>query len=170
MAFNKTLNDEIWEEINKMDNKKQRELLEWQLQAREPICKFSDIKVGDHLIKKASVDGKVLYYHHFLCIGSEGKGRPTIIHYYGTVGDALKQFVPTGFFRSGSNFGQAGIVSELTLPHKDLIQSENELQEKGAEVERVVWPDELKRYPVEEVMGILLTVIVFLEGCNIFPF
>ena len=151
MDLHKTLNDKIWQDIYKLDSKKQRELLEWQLQAREPIYKFSDIKVGDHLIKKTSVGGKVFYYHHFLCIGSEGEGRPTIIHYFNTVSNAFQQVFSTFSFGSGSALGQLAIVSELTLPHEDFIRSESELQEKGAEVERVVWPDELKRYPVKEV-------------------
>ena len=153
MALPKTLNHRIWEDIKKMERKKQTELLKWQLQAREPINKFSDIKVGDHLIKKKSVGGKVLYYHHFLCIGSEGEGRPTIIHYSNTPSNAFRQVFNTYSFGSGSALGQLGIVSELTLPHKDFIQSESVLQEKGAEVERVVWPEELKRFPVEEVRG-----------------
>jgi hypothetical protein len=161
MAFSKTLNDQIWKDIVKRDSKKQRELLEWQLQAREPIVKFSDMKVGDHLIKKKSVGGMVLYYHHFLCIGSEGDGWPTIIHYFNTATNAARQFLNTFGFGSGSALGQLGIVQEVTLPHKDFIESESELQEKGAEVERVVWPDELRRYPIEEVMEIIYLKCVF---------
>jgi hypothetical protein len=156
MVSRKTLNDKVWEDINKLDDKERDELLKWQLQAREPIRRFSDIKVGDHLIKKKSFGGMKLYDHHFLCIGSEGEGRPTIIHYSNTASNAFRQLFDTLSFGSGSALGQLGIVSELTLPHKDFIQSESELQEEGAEVKRVVWPDELKRYPVDEVMGILL--------------
>ena len=90
MALHESQNHRIWEDIKKLHGEKQRELLEWQLQAREPIYKFSDIKlIGDHLIKKKSVGGKVLYYHHFLCIRSEGEGRPTIIHYSNTASNAL---------------------------------------------------------------------------------
>ena len=129
MDLHKTSNDKIWQDIYKLDSKKQRELLDWLLQAREPIYKFSDIKVGDHLIKKKSVGGKVLYYHHFLCIGSEGKGRPTIIHYSNTASNAFRQVFKTFSFGSGSALGKLGIVSELTLPHKDFIHSESELQE-----------------------------------------
>ena len=40
----------------------------------------------------------------------------------------------------------------MTLPHKDFIKSEDELQAEGNEVERVVWPEELRRYTVEEVV------------------
>ena len=40
----------------------------------------------------------------------------------------------------------------MTLPHKDFIKLEDELQAKGAEVERVVWPEELRRYSTEEVV------------------
>ena len=151
MALNKALNYRIWQDIEKKDSKEQRKLLEWQLQAREPICKFSDMKVGDHLIKKRSLGAKVLYDHHFLCIGSEGEGRPTIIHYSNTATNAIQQFLKTFGCGSGSALGQLGIVQEVTLPHEDFIKSESELQEKGAEVQRVVWPDELKRYHVEEV-------------------
>ena len=65
------------------------------------------------------------------------------------------------FFGSGSSLGKLGIVSELTLPHEDFIQSERELQEKGAEVERIVWPDELRRYSVHEVMGNFTNTLFF---------
>ena len=156
MALNKTLNDQIWRDITKKHAKEQRKLLEWQLQAREPICKFSDIKIGDHLVKKTSVCGIVLYYHHFLCTGSDDEGRPRIIHYYNTATNAIHQLFTTYSFGSGSTLGQLGIVQEVALPHENFIKSESELQEEGAEVERVVWPDELKRYPVEEVREITL--------------
>ena len=161
MALSKTLNDQVWENIIKKPTKEQRKLLEWQLQAREPICKFSDIKLGDHLVRKTSVRlsekcRKVLYYHHFLCTGSDHEGRPRIIHYYNTATNAIHQLFTTYSFGSGSTLGQLGIVQEVALPHENFIKSESELQEEGAEVERVVWPDELKRYPVEEVREITL--------------
>ena len=110
------------------------------------------MRVGDHLVKKSSVGGKTLYYHHFLCIDINNEGFPTIIHYSNTPANAFRQIFKTFSFGSGSAAGQLGIIQEVTLPHKDFILSEDELQEKGAEVERVVWPDELKRYAVEEVM------------------
>ena len=156
MAFSKTLNDQVWENITKKPTKEQRKLLEWQLQAREPIDKFSDIKKGDHLIRKASVCGIVSYYHHFLCTGSDEMGRPKIIHYYNTPGNAFVQLFTTYSFGSGSALGQVGIIQEFALPNKGFIASESELQAKGKEVERVVWPDELKRYPVEEVREITI--------------
>ena len=159
MALSKTLNDQIWRDITKKHAKEQRKLLEWQLQAREPICKFSDIKIGDHLVKKTSVCGIVLYYHHFLCTGSDDEGRPKIIHYYNTATNAIHQLFTTCSFGSGSTLGQLGIVQEVALPHKNFIKSESELQEEGAEVERVVWPDELKRYPVDEVREITLCLV-----------
>ena len=156
MALSKTLNDQVWENITKKDTEERRKLLEWQLQAREPICKFSDIKKGDHLVRKASVCGVVLYYHHFLCTGSDDEGRPRIIHYYNTASNAINQLFTTYSFGSGSALGQVGIIQEFELPNEDFIASESELQAEGAEVERVVWPDELKRYPVEEVREITL--------------
>ncbi len=125
------LNNRIWQDIEKYDSKKQRKLLEWQLQAREPIYEFSDMKVGDHLIQKKSLGDKVMYYHHFLCIGSEGEGQPTIIHYYNTPTNAFRRFYKTVGCGSGSALGQLGIVQEVTLPHEDFIKSESELQEKG---------------------------------------
>jgi hypothetical protein len=156
MAFSKTFNDEIWKNIERRGSKEQRELLAWQLQAREPINKFSDIKAGDHLIKKASMLDKKLYYHHFLCIGDDDDGQPRVIHYNNTKANAFRTFRKTCSCASGSTLGQLGIVSEISLPHEDFIKSESELQRKGAEVERVVWPDELKRYPVDEVTETLL--------------
>ena len=153
MALSKPVKNElVWkEEIEKLNSNEQRKLLEWQLQAREPISKFSDIKKGDHLTKKASVFGKLLYYHHFLCTGKDKQGRPTIIHYYNNASNAIQQCITTGSYGSGSAFGQLGIVQEVALPHKHFIASESELQAEGAEVERVVWPNELKRYPANEV-------------------
>ena len=53
---------------------------------------------------------------------------------------------------SGTAFEQLGIVQNMTLPHKDFIKNEGELQAKGFEVERVVWPDELRRYSAEDVI------------------
>ncbi|XP_028408482.1 uncharacterized protein LOC114531039 [Dendronephthya gigantea] len=152
MSLRNSLNDDIWKDISELNDKKQRELLKWHLQARQPICKFADMHAGDHLIKKKSVSGKVLYYHHFLCTGSEGESRPTIIHYSNTANNAFRQAFSTFSFGSGSALGQLGIVQEITLPHKDFIESESELIEKGAEVERVVWPEELRRFPSKEVI------------------
>ena len=154
--MSKTLNDQVWEYITKKPTKEQRELLKWQLQARELICKFSDIKKGDHLVRKTSVCGKVLCYHHFLCTGSDEKGQPKIIHYYNTPRNATVQLFTTYLFGSGSALGQVGIIQEFALPNEDFIASESELQVKDKEVERVVWPDELKRYPVEEVREITI--------------
>ena len=139
----KILNDEIWKDILKKSENKQRSLLEWQLQAREPIYKFSDIKVGDHLVQKVSRGEKTLYYHHFLCTGVDSEGHPTIIHYSSTSANKSKQ---SFCFGSGPSAGLIRKIQEVTI-----TVSEDKLQEKGAEVERVVWPDELKRYPVEEV-------------------
>ena len=151
MALRKSLNDKIWQDIYKLDSKKQR------ITGMASASTRADLQILGHKNRRSfdqeeSVGAKVLYYHHFLCIGSEGEGRPTILHYSNTASNAFRQVFDTFSFGSGSALGQLGIVSELTLPHKDFIQSESELQEKGAEVERVVWPDELKRYPVEQVM------------------
>ena len=51
-----------------------------------------------------------------------------------------------------SGLERLGIVQEMTLPHKDFIKSEDDLQAKGREVERVVWPEELRRFSVREVI------------------
>jgi len=42
-------------------------------------------------------------------------------------------------------------VCLIKLPHKDFIKDEDELQARGREVERVVWPEELRRYSAKEV-------------------
>ncbi|XP_028408609.1 uncharacterized protein LOC114531153 [Dendronephthya gigantea] len=149
-----TFNDEIWKDIKRRSEKNQKKFLKWHLQAREPINKFSDIKIGDHLVKKAPspFTKNALYYHHFLCTGRDSEGKPIITHYYNTPANAIKQIFTTLSFGSGSAKGQIASVQEYSLPHEDFIKSECELQEKGGEVERVVWPDELKRYPVEEVI------------------
>ncbi|KAJ7331235.1 hypothetical protein OS493_020017 [Desmophyllum pertusum] len=108
------------------------------------------MKAGDHLVRKGSSMGDLINYeHHFLCIGTDCDG-PKIIHYYNTPNNAIEQMIPTSL-GSGTAFGQLGIVQEMTLPHKDFIK-EGELQTKGKEVERVVWPEELRRYSVEDVI------------------
>ena len=127
-------------------------LLRWQLQAREPIHRFSDMKAGDHLVRKSSLLG-TSYEHHFICIGSECKGRPEIVHYYNTAANATPQMISTSGFGSGTANGQIARVQVMTLPHKDFIKDENELQAEGREVERVVWPEELRRFSVLEVIS-----------------
>ena len=153
MSFSKHKTEKIWQEISKKSEKEQWHILEWKLQAREPIYEFSDIKPGDHLVKKFQKFGEIWYYHHFLCIDSN-EGNPIIIHYTNTGKNATKQLFKTGSFSSGSTLGQVGIVQEMTLPHKDFLSKKELLQEKGREIERVVWPEELKRLSVEEVMDI----------------
>ena len=54
MSFSKHKTEKIWQEISKKSEKEQWHILEWKLQAREPIYEFSDIKPGDHLVKKIS--------------------------------------------------------------------------------------------------------------------
>ncbi len=160
----------IWKMIEISESEKQKRFLQWQLQAREPIRRFSDMREGDHLVRKNSFfGGSIQYEHHFLCVGFDCEGKPKIIHYYNTgennrgqisfasrtsVGsegsNALRQMLAFSLF-SGSAFGLLGIVQEMTLPHKDFIENEDELQAKGSEVERVVWPEELRRYSVREI-------------------
>ena len=145
---------EIWRGIERKDSQKQTELLKWQLQVREPIHRFSDMKAGDHLVRKSSsLGGLTQYEHHFICIGSNREGQPKIVHYYNTKANASKQMIPTSCLGSGTASEQLGIVQEMTLPHKDFIKNEDDLQAKGSEVERVVWPEELKRFSVREVIS-----------------
>ncbi|XP_078342933.1 uncharacterized protein LOC144628673 [Oculina patagonica] len=142
----------IWKDIEKLKSKERNHLLRWHLQASEPIHRFSDIRVGDHLVRKGSpFGGSVQYEHHFLCVGFDC-GRPKITHYYNTANNAIAQMIPTGL-GSGTAVEQLGIVQEMTLPHKDFIKNEDELQAKGREVERVVWPEELQRYSIEEIIA-----------------
>ncbi len=140
-----------WEEIEQLPTKEQRAYLQQALQNREPIKKFSDIKLGDHLVRKGSFCGKA-YEHHFLCAKVESDDRVTIIHYHaGSVASFFKSIKPSLFEACGSP-REAACVKEVTLPDEVFIKSESDLQKKGKEVERVVWPDELRRYPVEEVI------------------
>ena len=96
--------------------------------------------------------GLISYEHHFLCIGVNDEDKPKIIHYYNTVWNASMQLIPTSL-GSGSAIEKLGIVQEMTLPHKDFIKSEDELQAEGNEVQRVVWPNELRRFSVAEVIS-----------------
>ena len=121
-------------------------LLDWQLQAREPIHRFSDMKAGDHLVRKNSFLGLISYEHHFICIGSNCEGRPKIVHY-----NPLNKASPA----PNIALLQLGKVRVMTLPHKEFI-NEDELQAKGREVQRVVWPEELRRFSVREVTSRVL--------------
>ena len=142
----------IWRDIGKLESEERMNLLRWQLQAREPIHRFSDMRAGDHLIRKASsLGGSIKYEHHFLCVGCDSEGKPKIVHYYNTARTASAQMFPTSL-GSGTALEKLGIVQEMTLPHKEFIKNEDELQAKGIEVERVVWPEELKRFSVQEVI------------------
>ena len=141
-----------WNEIEQLSKKEQRTYLQQALQNREPIKKFSDIKRADHLVRKGFMCGKA-YDHHFLCVESISEsGRLTIIHYFNTPSVASFRCILTSSFSSGAKSGQVARVQEVTLPHEDFIKSESDLQKKGAEVERVVWPKELRRYSVDEII------------------
>lgn len=138
---------EIWKKIERLDSAEQKKLLEWQLQAREPIHSFAEIKRGDHLVKKDKLLGLVPYEHHFLCIEND-EGKPKIIHYHNTIKNASGQMFPT-CLNLGSAIEQLGEVQEMFL--SDYIKQED-LQAEGNEVARVVWPEELRRYSVDEVI------------------
>ena len=144
----------VWKYIEGLESEEQKRLLRWQLQAREPIHRFSDMKAGDHLVRKSSsLGGLIPYEHHFICVGFNCKGEPKIVHYYNTAANASAQMIPTSGLGSGTANEQLGIVQEMTLPHEDFIKNEDDLQAKGKEVQRVVWPEELRRFSVREVIN-----------------
>ena len=147
---------EIWKDIRKRKSEEQKHLLRWQLQAREPIRRLSDMKPGDHLLMTRNQGSSLEYAHHFLCSGiDEISGKPKIIHYYNTPGNAMKQLFPTSL-GSGSCLEQLGKIQEATLPDGDLIAKndvDSETDLLRVEVERVVWPDELRQYSTEEVIA-----------------
>ena len=147
---------EIWKDIRKRKSEEQKHLLRWQLQAREPIRRLSDMKPGDHLLMTRNQGSSLEYAHHFLCSGiDEISGKPKIIHYYNTPGNAMKQLFPTSL-GSGSCLEQLGEIQEATLPDGDLIAKndvDSETDLLRVEVERVVWPDELRQYSTEEVIA-----------------
>ena len=137
---------EIWNWIDRLPTDQQKDLLQWQLQAREPIHSFKDIRLGDHLVRKDSFLGLVPYEHHFICVDFNGKGKPMIVHYYNTAWKVIAQLMPC-ISASGSPFEQMAKVQEMCI---EKYVSEARLQAKGKEVARVVWPEELLRYPPEE--------------------
>ena len=142
--------ERIWRDLERLDSAEQKRVLHWQLQAREPIHSFAEIKRGDHLVRKDKLLGLVPYEHHFLCIGFDGNKTPKIIHYHNTPENAIEQL-----FRSpiclnlGSAIERLGEVKEVIL--SDYVK-EKDLQAEGNEVERVVWPEELRRYSVDKVI------------------
>ena len=143
----------IWECIDKLDESEQQKLLSQKLLCdREPIHRFADIRLGDHLVRKGSTIGWNQYEHHFLCIGFTSKNEPKIVHYFNTAKNASGQIISTGSLGSGQSLGKLGKIQEMTLPDKNFIGSEAELQEKGKEVARVVWPEGFRRYSVEEIV------------------
>ena len=143
----------IWKDILGLKPEERKELLQWQLQAREPIRRLSDMKPGDHLLMTRNRGTSLEYAHHFLCIEiDEISGERKIIHY--TAKDAFQQFFLVSL-GSGSCLEQLGIIKKATLPDGDLI-AKSDVDPKttellnGVEVERVVWPEELRRYSTEE--------------------
>ena len=138
--------EEIWNSIERLPKDQQKRLLQWQLQAREPIHSFKDIRLGDHLVRKDSFLGLVSYEHHFICVDFNSKGQPMILHYYNTAWKATAQLIPS-ISASGSPVEQMAKVQEMCIEN---YVSEAKLQAKGKEVARVVWPEELLRYPPEE--------------------
>lgn len=145
----------IWKDILGRKPEEQQDLLRWQLQAREPIRRLSDLKPGDHLLMTRNRGTSLEYAHHFLCIEiDETSAERKIIHY--TAKDAFQQFFLVSF-GSGSCLEQLGIIKKATLPDGDLI-AKSDVDPKttellnGVEVERVVWPEELRRYSTEEVI------------------
>ena len=131
-----------WEAFDRLTSSQKKELLHPYLQGREKIHRFSDIREGDHLVRKGStMTGSLLFEHHFLCIG-HNKGQPVIVHYFVSMKDAFWRMFD---FRLGPGESFA-TVNIITLPHADFIKCEEDLQKQGEEVERVVWPDALRRY------------------------
>ena len=121
-----------------MKSDEQMHLLGWQLQAREPIELLSDMKAGDHLVRKCSHgSGSIRYEHHFICIGFVSKRWPLIIHYYNTPGNASKQIICT----RGITNKQLTKVKDKTL-HKYCIKNEDELQARLSDMnegDHLVW-------------------------------
>ena len=138
--------EEIWNWIERLPTDQQKRLLQWQLQAREPIHSFKDLRLGDHLVRKDSFLGLVPYEHHFICVNFNDKGKPMIVHYYNTTWKVIGQLIPC-ISASGSPLEQVAEVQEMCI---EKYVSEAKLQAKGKEVARVVWPEELLRYPPEE--------------------
>ena len=155
--YDKTLTSSyfVWRDIDELKGQEQMNHLKQLLQDRQPIHRFSDMKAGDHLVRKNSFLD-IPYEHHFICIGSDYKGRPRIVHYYDTAGNASLQMIRTSGLGSGTANEKSATVQEMTLPHKDFIKDEDELQAKGREVKRVVWPEKLRRFSVRDVIRLAL--------------
>ncbi len=142
-----------WESFDGLSASQKQGFLQPYLQTREPIRRFSDIQKGDHLVRKvkrqtiSSLPGSLRplleFEHHFLCINRDYEDKRVIIHYYILMKDAVG---------SGIHLGGTGEVQVMTLPHKDFIKNEEELQWQGGEIERVLWPVHLWRYSLEEVI------------------
>ena len=110
-----------WGVFSKKSCNGKQKFFEEHLQ-REPIFSFNSIKVGDHLVTQNK-----LYSHHFLCIGKNQANRPEIIHYYGTMGRAIRRIA---LISSGKAFGLCGKISTMVLPNKSFIKDEEDLLEK----------------------------------------
>ena len=129
---------EIWNWIERLPTDRQKHLLQWQLQAREPIHSFKDVRLGDHLVRKDSFLGLVPYEHHFICVGFNGEGKPMIVHYHNTPWKATAQLIPS-ISGCGSPIEQLAVVQEMCI---ETYVSEAKLQTEGNEVARVVWPED----------------------------
>lgn len=125
----------MWRTIEQLGSAEQKRTLQWQLQAREPIHSFVDMTAGDHLvIQRSKMGGLISYEHHFLCIGYNDRC-PKIVFY------CMNTFS----------------IRRITLPDKDFLWDETELQAEGRKVARVVWPEGLRRYSVAEAVERALT-------------
>ncbi len=139
-----------WQEIEENSQEQQRRYLASKLRGRESIYRYSDIHLGDHLVKKSGIQGILEYEHHFLCVGFDNEGVPMIIHSYETELKAkVWPMVLTSYFGSGSFPWMKGRIQEVSL--QEYIK-EKDLQAEGREVARVVWPVELRRFPAYKVV------------------
>ena len=89
------------------------------------------------------------------CLVFDSEGSPIIIHYINTLTKASLQMFTTGSLGSGTSIGKAGRIQETTLKKENDLVNEDRLQaadEYKWAMARVVWPDELRRYSVEEII------------------
>ena len=123
-----------WEELSQLPEEKKKAFFETHLK-RLRIKEISEIRVGDHLVKSCSILNRVVYEHHFLCTSETPK---MIVHYQMVPYSTLLR-KPVYEISKWSKIQEMPIEEYLTdLPL--------------CKVQRVVWPQELKRYPDHEVV------------------
>lgn len=125
--------DEEWRKYEHRSMAKQQEFMEKYEEEFViiPITNSDSIQAGDHLVLE-----RKYYDHHMLCIFS-ADNHVIVIHYSGPAWGISKTFSCVSF----KDVGVKGEIVEQMFSFKDLVKEK---------VKKIIWPDKLERFSVEE--------------------